>query len=74
MRDRGLKIEMIQKIAIDLALAIPKNKEEQLLTFKNRSSKPQIDYFIIRRKTSDNCKNCKIIPKECLIINSLSSS
>eukprot|EP00262_Sarcandra_glabra_P012088 TRINITY_DN3039_c0_g2_i3.p1 TRINITY_DN3039_c0_g2~~TRINITY_DN3039_c0_g2_i3.p1 ORF type:complete len:402 (+),score=55.32 TRINITY_DN3039_c0_g2_i3:275-1480(+) len=55
-------------VAFDLAIANTffKKKDEHLITFKSGANRTQIDYFLVRRREWANCKDCKVIPGECL--------
>ncbi|PKA67201.1 hypothetical protein AXF42_Ash004693 [Apostasia shenzhenica] len=54
--------------AYDLVIAntLFKKREEHVITYKNGISRTQIDYFLIRKRDRLDCKNCKVIPSECL--------
>jgi len=43
-----------------------KKKEEHLVTFRSGSCRTQIDYFLIRTNHKRLCKDCEVIPSECL--------
>jgi len=43
-----------------------KKKEEHLVTFRCGSCRTQIDYFLIRSNYRTLCKDCKVLPIECL--------
>ena len=42
-------------------------KEEDLITFKSRSTRTQIVYFLMRANSGRFCSDCKVIPGECLM-------
>jgi len=37
-----------------------------LVTFKSGNTRTQIDYFLTRENSRRLCKDCKVIPSECL--------
>ncbi|XP_052178173.1 uncharacterized protein LOC127791967 [Diospyros lotus] len=43
-----------------------KNRDEHLITYKNVTSSTQIDYFLMRQEDRVCCRDCKVIPGECL--------
>ena len=43
-----------------------KKRDEHLITFKSRSNKSQIDFFLTRKVDKIACKDCKVIPGESL--------
>ncbi|PKA59552.1 hypothetical protein AXF42_Ash018019 [Apostasia shenzhenica] len=43
-----------------------KKRDEHVITYKNGTSRTQIDYFLIRKRDRLDCKDCKVIPSECL--------
>jgi len=43
-----------------------KKKEEHLITFKTGNTRTQIDYFLMRANGRRLCRDCKVIPIECL--------
>jgi len=43
-----------------------KKKDEHLITFKSGSTKTQIDYFLMRSNDRRMCRDCKVLPSECL--------
>ena len=43
-----------------------KKKEEHSVTFKSGNTRTQIDYFLMRADNRRLCKDCKVIPSECL--------
>jgi len=43
-----------------------KKKKDNLVTFRSGHIKNQIDYFLIRADSRRLCKDCKMIPSECL--------
>jgi len=43
-----------------------RKKEEHLVTFKSGNTRIQIDYFLVRANSRRLCKDCKLIPSECL--------
>jgi len=55
-------------VAFDLLVANSffKKKEDHLVTFKSRSCKTQIDFFLTRKENRRSCKDCKVIPSEFL--------
>ena len=55
-------------VAFDLSIvnSLFKKRESHLVTFRSGSSKTQIDYFLIRANSSRMCKDCKVIPSECV--------
>ncbi|XP_070058024.1 uncharacterized protein [Nicotiana tomentosiformis] len=54
--------------AFDLVLANTgfQKREDHLVTFRSRVAKTQIDYLLLRRGDKGMCKDCKVIPRECL--------
>ncbi|PKA66012.1 hypothetical protein AXF42_Ash010421 [Apostasia shenzhenica] len=54
--------------AYDLVIAntLFKKREEHVITYKSGTSRTQIDYFLIRKRDRLDCKDCKVIPSECL--------
>jgi hypothetical protein len=44
-----------------------KKREEHLITFKSGANRSQIDYFLVRGADRLLCKDCKVIPGECLV-------
>jgi len=44
-----------------------KKKEEDLITFKSGNTRTQIDYFLMRTNNGRLCKDCTVIPNECLV-------
>jgi len=55
-------------VAYELAIVNSyfKKKEEHLLTFKSGNTRTQIDYFLMRTNGRSLCKDCNVIPSECL--------
>ena len=55
-------------VAYDLILANTYfiKRDEHLITFKSRSNKSQIDFFLTRKVDKIACKDCKVIPGESL--------
>ena len=55
-------------VAYDLILAKTyfKKRDEHLITFKSRSNKSQIDFFLTRKVDKIACKDCKVILGESL--------
>ena len=43
-----------------------KKRDEHLVNFKSGSCKTQIDYCLIRANHRSLCRDCKVIPSECL--------
>ncbi|KAL3518874.1 hypothetical protein ACH5RR_021463 [Cinchona calisaya] len=43
-----------------------KKREEHLVTFKSGSTKSHIDFLLTRKRDRRVCRDCKIIPGECL--------
>ena len=43
-----------------------KKKKEHLITFKSGSTRTQIDYLLMRTNDRRKCRDCKVIPSECL--------
>ena len=43
-----------------------RKKEEHLVTFKRGNTRTQIDYFLVRENSRRLCKDCKMLPSECL--------
>jgi len=43
-----------------------KKKEDHLVIFKSGSVKTRIDYFLTRADSWRFCKDCKVIPSECI--------
>ena len=41
-------------------------REEYLVTFRSGEFKSQIDYCLIRTNYRSMCKDCKVLPSECL--------
>jgi len=46
--------------------SIFKKKKDNLVTFRHGLTKTQIDYFLTRANNRMLCKDCKVIPNECL--------
>ena len=55
-------------VAYELVIVNPyfKKKEEYLVTFKSRNTMTKIDYFLMGANSRRLCKDCKVIPSECL--------
>ncbi|XP_043710378.1 uncharacterized protein LOC122659315 [Telopea speciosissima] len=55
-------------IAYDMCIANTffKKRDEHLITYKSGQHASQIDFFLIRRSDRLLCKDCKVIPGECL--------
>jgi len=55
-------------VAYDLAIVNSyfKKKKEHLITFKSGSTRTQIDYLLMRTNDKRMCRDCKVIPSECL--------
>jgi len=55
-------------LAFDLTIGkfLFKKREDRLVSFKSGSYKTQIDYCLIRASHRSLCRNCKVIPSECL--------
>jgi len=45
-----------------------KKKKDHLAPFKSGNNRTQIDYFLMRAGKRRLCKDCKVIPSECLIL------
>lgn len=43
-----------------------KKMKEYLIIIKSRNNMTPMNYFIVRRKDFDGCKNCKVMPGECV--------
>ena len=43
-----------------------KKRDEHLITYKNVTLSTQIDYFLMRQEDPLRCRDCKVIPGECL--------
>ncbi|XP_075076465.1 uncharacterized protein LOC142163112 [Nicotiana tabacum] len=43
-------------------------RNKHLVTFQNAAAKTQIDYLLLRRCDSGLCKDCKVIPRETLVM------
>jgi len=43
-----------------------KKRDEHLITYKNVTSRTQIDYFLMRQEDWLRCRDCKVILGECL--------
>ena len=43
-----------------------KKREEHLITFKSGSTRTQIDYFLVWENSRWWCRDCKVLPSECL--------
>ena len=43
-----------------------KIREEHLVTFKSGSARTQINYFLVRANSRRWCRDCKVLPSECL--------
>ena len=56
-------------VAYDLAIVKSyfKKKEEHFITFKIGSTRTQIEYFLNRTNDRRMCRDCKVIPSECLM-------
>ena len=56
-------------VAFDLIVGntLYKKREEHLITFKSGANRSQIDYFLARGADRLLCKDCKVIPGECLV-------
>ena len=44
-----------------------KKKEEYLIMFKSGNTRTQIDFFLMRANSRRLCRDCKVIPSECLM-------
>ena len=55
-------------VAYDLILANTyfKKRDEHSITFKSRSNKSQIDFFLTRKVDKIACKDCIVIPRDSL--------
>ena len=55
-------------VAYDLSIVNSyfRKREEHLVTFRSRSARTQIDYFLIRANSMRWCRDCKVLPSECL--------
>ena len=55
-------------LAYDLAIVNTyfRKREEHLITFKSGSARTQIDYFLVRARNRRWCRDCKVLPSECL--------
>ncbi|KAJ7959944.1 Retrovirus-related Pol polyprotein LINE-1 [Quillaja saponaria] len=56
-------------VAYDLILANTffKKRESHLITFSSRPNKSQIDFVMTRKVDRAVCKDCKVLPGECLV-------
>ncbi|XP_058216771.1 uncharacterized protein LOC131327642 [Rhododendron vialii] len=56
-------------VAFDLIVGntLYRKREEHLITFESGPNKSQIDYFLARGADRLTCKDCKVIPGECLV-------
>jgi len=56
--------------AVDYELSIVnsyfRKRDEHLITFKSGSARTQIDYFLMRTNSRIWCRDCKVLPSECL--------
>jgi len=55
-------------VAYDLSIVnfFFRKREEHLVTFRSGSARMQIDYFLIRANSRRWCRDCKVLPSECL--------
>ena len=55
-------------VAYDLLVVnfLFKKKEDHLVTFKSGSFKTPIDFFLTRADSRRSCRDCKVIPSECV--------
>jgi len=55
-------------VAYDLSVVNSyfRKREEHLVTFKSGSARTQIDYFLMRANSRRWCRDCKVLPGECL--------
>ena len=44
-----------------------RKRDEHLVTFKSGSARMQIDYFLMRASSRRWCRDCKVLPSECLL-------
>jgi len=60
----------VSLLAMAYELSIVKSyfrkREEHLVTFKSGSARMQIDYFLMRASSRRWCRDCKVLPSECL--------
>ncbi|XP_058217647.1 uncharacterized protein LOC131328767 [Rhododendron vialii] len=56
-------------VAFDLIVGntLYRKRDEHLITFKSGANRSQIDYFLARVADRLTCKDCKVIPRECLV-------
>ena len=56
-------------VAYDLAIVNTyfRKREEHLITFKSGNARTQIDYFLVRANNRRWCRDCKVLPSECLM-------
>ena len=43
-----------------------RKREEHLVTFSSGSARTQIDYFLVRANSRRWCRDCNVLPSECL--------
>ena len=55
-------------MAYDLSIvnSFFKKREKHLVTFMSGSAMTQIDYFLMRANSRRWCRDCKVVPSECL--------
>jgi len=68
MRNSGGVAVLDFAIAYDLVVvnSLFKKKDDHLLTLKSGPFKTQIDYFLTRADSRRSCRDCKVIPSECV--------
>ena len=56
-------------VAYDLSIvnSFFRKREEHLITFKSGSTRTQFDYFLMRTNSRRWCRDCKVLPSECLV-------
>ena len=59
-------LNFVVSFDLNIVKSFFKKKENHLVTFRSGSFKTQIDYFLIRVNHRSMCKDCKVIPSECL--------
>ena len=55
-------------MAYDLSIvnSFFRKREEHLITFKSGSTRTQIDFFLMSTNSRRWCRDCKVLPSECL--------
>jgi len=57
-------------VAYDLSIvnSLFRKREEHLVTFKSGTARMQIDNFLMRANSRRRCRDCKVLPGECLMM------